>query len=194
MMKQFLTAGRLVILGLACALSFAVATVPAWGYHKEQKTVKQVVSVYTEIHHHMQKGGLDWHHLGEELAGIAKPIRALGHHDNVDLFKPLEDSIRRQDKEALEEAFHKIFIYLIRENLHLSEDNAGKLEKTLTGYIENARIAYGPLAAKPDSADDRVKKILKEMDAIAQESRALKAKLAEKKKELEAQLGKMQGH
>ncbi len=45
------------------------------------------------------------------------------------------------------------------ENLHLSEDNAGKLEKTLTGYIENARIAYGPLAAKLDSADDRVKKI-----------------------------------
>ncbi len=25
----------------------------------------------------MQKGGLDWHHLEEELAGIAKPIREL---------------------------------------------------------------------------------------------------------------------
>jgi hypothetical protein len=61
-------------------------------------------------------------------------------------------------------------------------------------YIENARIAYGPLAAKPESADDRVKKILKEMSAIAQESRVLKAKLAEKKKELEAQLGKTHGH
>jgi hypothetical protein len=155
--------------------------------------VSKIVGTYKEIQEHSKEGKLDWHHLDEELKGIAKPIRALGHHENVDLFKPLEDSVQRQDQAGLDQAFKKIFFYLVRENIHRTEDSAGDIEKNLKGFIENARMAYGPLVGEHGSADKQVEQIFKEMEATAREARALKAKLEAQKKELEARLGQAPG-
>ena len=194
MRKYLPTIGRLAILGFASALLLAGWAQPAWTFHKERKTVEKIAAIHKEIRHHLEEGKLDWHHLGEELTEIAKPVRDLGHHDKVDLFKPLEDSVRSQDPAALEKAFAKIFSYFVRENLHRSEDSAGKLEKTLVGFIGNARIAYSSLADKPGSSAKHVDRIFQEMETIAREARALKVKLSEKNKELEAELGETDGH
>jgi hypothetical protein len=194
MKKCLPTVGQLSIICLVFALGLAGWAKPAWTFHKERKIVKQVVDIHKEIGHHLEEGKLDWHHLGEELTVIAKPVRDLGHHDKVDLFKPLEDAVRNQDQAALEKAFQKIFMYLVRENLHRSEDSAGNLEKTMTGFIQNARMAYGPLAEKPGSADNHVDRIFQEMEMIAKEAGTLKARLLEKNKELEAELDEPHGH
>jgi hypothetical protein len=194
MIKYLPNIGQLATICLVFALVYAGWAKPAWSFHKEQKIVKQVVGIHKEIEHHLEEGKLDWHHLGEELEVIAKPVRDLGHHDKVDLYKPLEEAVRGQDQAALEKAFQKIFIYLVRENLHRSEDSAGNLEKTMMGFIQNARMAYGPLAEKPGSGDNHVDRIFQEMEMIAKEAGALKAKLAEKEKELEAELGETHGH
>ncbi|NIM44380.1 MAG: hypothetical protein GTO54_01910, partial [Nitrososphaeria archaeon] len=154
----------------------------------------KVVATYKELQHHLEEGKLDWHHLGEELKDIAKPIRDLSHHDNMDLYKPLEDAVNRQDQAGLEKAFKNIFNHLVRENLHRTEDTAGDLEKNVKGFIENARMAYSPLAGEHDSADKQVEQIFKEMEATASEARALKTKLEAQKKELETLLGKAPGH
>jgi hypothetical protein len=142
----------------------------------------------------MEEGKLDWHHLEEELKPLAEPIRDLGHHDNVDLYEPLINSARRQDQSGLEAAFEKIFFYLVRENLHRSEDSAGKVEKTIKGFVENARMAYGQLADISGSKDERVDHMFREMEMIAGEVQALKAKLLAKNKELEALLSEALKH
>lgn len=194
MRKYLPTVGRPAMICLASALLLAGWAKPAWTFHKERKIVEQVVSIHQEIGQHLDEGKLDWHHLGEELTVIAKPVRDLGHHDKVDLFKPLEDSVRNQDLAALEKAFEKISFYLVLENLHRSEDSAGNLEKTMAGFIMNARKAYGSLALKPPAADEQVARIFQEMEMIAQEAGTMKAKLVEKNKELEAQLKRSLGH
>ncbi len=194
MRKYLLAIGRMALLSLAFALLFATWAKPAWAFHKERKTVEKIVSIHKEIEHHLDEGKLDWHHLGEEFTEIAKPVRDLGHHDKVNLFKLLEDAVRNQDPSALEKTFQKISFYLVRENLHRSEDSAGKLEKTVIGFIDNARMAYGSLAGKSQSMDKSVDQIFKEMKMIAREAQTLKAKLAEKKKELETQLSGMIGN
>lgn len=185
MRKYLFAISRMALLSLAFALLFATWAKPAWAFHKEKKTVEKIVSIHKEIEHHLDEGKLDWHHLGEELEEIAKPVSDLGHHDKVNLFKLLEDAVRSQDPSALEKVFQKIFIYLVRENLHRSEDSAGKLEKTVIGFIDNARMAYVPLTGKSKSVDKEVNRIFQEMKMIAREARTLEAKLAEKKKELE---------
>ena len=194
MRKYLPTIKQLAIFGFAATLLLVGWVKPGWTFHKERKTVEKIAAMQKEILHHLEEGKLDWHHLEEELTDIAKPVRELGHHDKVDLFKPLEDSVHSQDKGALEKAFEKILSYLISENLHRSEDSAGNLEKTLVGFIENARMAYGSLAHKPQAADKQVDRIFKEMKMIARQAQALKAKLAEKKKELDAQIGGTHGH
>ncbi len=186
--KRFTTLGQLAILSLVSMLLVAGWAKPGLTFHKERKTVQQLVSAHKEIHHHMEEGKLDWHHLEEELKPLAGPIRDLGHHDNVDLYEPLVNSVRRQDQSGLEAAFEKIFFYLVRENLHRSEDSAGKVEKTIKGFVENARMAYGQLADISGSKDERVDHMFREMETIAGEAQALKAKLLAKNKELEALL------
>ncbi|HEA66676.1 MAG TPA: hypothetical protein ENI07_07640 [Desulfobacterales bacterium] len=194
MRKYLLAIGRMALLSLAFALLFTGWAKPAWAFHKERKTVEKIVSIHKEIEHHLDEGKLDWHHLGEEFTEIAKPVRDLGHHDKVNLFKLLEDAVRNQDPSALEKTFQKISFYLVRENLHRSEDSVGKLEKTVIGFIDNARMAYGSLAGKSQSVDKSVDQIFQEMKMIAREAQTLKAKLAEKKKELETQLSGMIGN
>lgn len=186
--------GRLAIVGFVSTLLLGSGAKPSWSFHKERKVVEQVVSIHKEIGHHMEEGKLDWHHLGDELKVIAKPIRDLGHHDKVDLYKPLEDAVRIQDQAALEKAFQNIFLYLTLENIHRSEDSAGNLEKTMMGFIKNAQMAYGPLANTPGPEETHVDRIFQEMEMIAREARTLKAKLVEKKKELEAELTEPHGH
>ncbi len=194
MRKRFTTLGHLAILGLGSVLLIAGWAKPGFPFHKERKTVQKLVAAYKEIHHHMEEGKLDWHHLEEELRPFAEPIRELGHHDNVDLFKPLVNSVRRQDQSGLEAAFEKIFFYLVRENLHRSADSAGKVENTVKGFIENARMAYGQLADIPGSTDEKVDHIFREMETTAREAQALKAKLAAKNTELKALLSEALKH
>jgi hypothetical protein len=194
MRKYLPSVRRLAIICFVFALALAGWAKPALSFHKERKIVKQVVDIHKEIQNHLDEGKLDWHHLGEELIVIAKPVRDLGHHDKVDLFKPLEDAVRSEDEAALEKAFQKIFFYLMRENLHRSEDSAGNLEKTMTGFIMNARMAYGSLVDKPGSANKQVDRIFQEMEMIAKEAGTMKARMLEKTKELEAQLSGNLGH
>lgn len=193
MRKYIFAISKMALLSLAFALLFTAWAKPVRAFHKERKTVQKIVSIHKEIGHHMEKGQLDWHHLGEEFAEIAKPVRDLGHHDKVNLFKLLEDAVAGQDPSALEKVFRKIFSYLLQENLHRSEDSTGKLEKTVIGFIDNAQMAYGPLAGKSESADKEVNRIFQEMKMIAQEARALQTRLAEKKKELAPYLKESQG-
>lgn len=193
MRKYLFAINKIALLSLAFALLFTAWAQPVRAFHKERKTVQKIVSIHKEIGHHMEEGQLDWHHLGEEFTEIAKPVRDLGHHDKVNLFKLLEDAVAGQDPLALEKVFRKIFSYLLQENLHRSEDSTGKLEKTVIGFIDNARMAYGPLAGKSESADKEVNRIFQEMKMIAQEARALQTQLAEKKKELAPYLKESQG-